>query len=375
MWKLLKGSRGFVLRSLTRQYSRSAISTTEYKREMQTFQGVYPGIIDTLKKNPALAHNTETMEWLKRIFEYNLKGGKKVRAMTTLSAYKTLQTPAGMTDESLHLIQVLGWCVEMIQAFFLMADDILDRSSTRRGQPCWYLIPEVGTQTVNDCSLLLGAVYEILKEYCEKLPLYNSIVHLINESIFYTSIGQNLDYTMARRNDYTLYTLERYTNIVTYKTAYYTFKLPVFLGLYLASDVPQHSHKMSEQICLALGFLFQMQDDYIDCFASEETRGKLGSDIQEGKCTWLAVQALKMSNPAQRATFLANYGRHEKDQVDAVELLYKELDLPALYYREVEKCKKTILDISQQLDIRTNALFENLLDDVLKHHQNRPQSS
>lgn len=49
-----------------------------------------------------------------------------------------------------------------------------------------------------------------------------------------------------------------------------------------------------------MGHFYQVQDDFLDCFGDSEITGKVGSDIQEGKCSWLAVVALQRATPAQR---------------------------------------------------------------------------
>lgn len=60
-----------------------------------------------------------------------------------------------------------------------------------------------------------------------------------------------------------------------------------------------------------IGLYFQMQDDFIDCFGDPEVTGKIGSDIQEGKCTWLLVQLLDESSNLE--TVLNDYKEMKAD--------------------------------------------------------------
>jgi len=51
---------------------------------------------------------------------------------------------------------------------------------------------------------------------------------------------------------------------------------------------------------LPLGEYFQVQDDYLDCYGNPATIGKIGTDIEDNKCSWLINQALAKATPEQR---------------------------------------------------------------------------
>ena len=38
----------------------------------------------------------------------------------------------------------------------------------------------------------------------------------------------------------------------------------------------------------------------MDCYGDPQLTGKVGTDIEESKCSWLIIQALKKANPEQR---------------------------------------------------------------------------
>ena len=62
------------------------------------------------------------------------------------------------------------------QAYFLVADDIMDGSITRRGQPCWYKKDNIGMMAVNDALILESCIYELLDKHLKGDPYYHDAV-------------------------------------------------------------------------------------------------------------------------------------------------------------------------------------------------------
>ena len=82
----------------------------------------------------------DTYEWLKRMLLYNVPHGKRNRGLAVVDTVRLIaeQEKRIVSEEHLELARVLGWTVEFLQAYFLVVDDMMDQSITRRGQPCWY---------------------------------------------------------------------------------------------------------------------------------------------------------------------------------------------------------------------------------------------
>eukprot|EP00001_Collodictyon_triciliatum_P105175 18481_4 len=78
--------------------------------------------------------------------------------------------------------KVVGWCIEWMQACFLVLDDIMDDSSVRRGQPCWYKLPDVGKMAINDGLILESCMWILLKKHLRAdAGLYMAVTELFQE--------------------------------------------------------------------------------------------------------------------------------------------------------------------------------------------------
>ena len=159
----------------------------------------------------------------------------------------------------------------------------------------------------------------LLKRHFRSEPYYADLLELFHETLwqvrevalptraairlpqlpchlqFQTELGQLMDLTSqpqpaAGPIDLDRFTPERYRQIVKHKTAFYSFYMPVVCGLIIAGRGSDTSREQALEILLEMGEYFQIQDDVLDCFSSADVIGKVGTDIEDNKCSWLVVQ-------------------------------------------------------------------------------------
>ncbi|KAL0056950.1 Farnesyl pyrophosphate synthetase [Marasmius tenuissimus] len=335
-----------------------AIRRTEFEDAWNVIRGE---LIDNFKSH---GMPREAIDWYSRNLDHNVPGGKLNRGLSVVETVEILKGRRPLSEEEYFKAAVLRWCVELLQAFFLVADDLMDSSITRRGQPCWYRVekPEkVGNIAVNDCTMLEAAIYYLLKKHFRKDSYYVDLLELFQESAHLTEMGQLLDLITASENsvDLNTFSMKKYSLIAVYKTAFYSFYLPVALAMRICGipnsypdPDPSNTrskvkpYEIANSIFLSLGEYFQIQDDYLDFAGTAAQIGKVGTDIVDGKCSWVINTALSLATPEQRRVLIENYGvkPSKEEQARACNWLGSTSEEVQAYLGEAEKKVKAVFE-------------------------------
>ncbi|XXG80076.1 hypothetical protein AAC387_Pa09g1022 [Persea americana] len=335
------------------------------------FLGVYDRLKADLLQDPAFDFTEDSKNWVDRMLDYNVPGGKLNRGLSVIDSYQLLKGGKELTAEEYFDASVLGWCIEWLQAYFLVLDDIMDESHTRRGQPCWFRRPEVGMIAVNDGLVLRNHIPRMLNKQFKGRPYYADLLDLFNEVEFQTTQGQMLDLitTLDKENNLNKYSLPVYRRIVTYKTAFYSFYLPVACALLLMGE-SLDKHLDVKNILIEMGVYFQVQDDYLDCYGDPKVIGKIGTDIEDYKCSWLVVKALERANEHQKTILYENYGNTDSEKVAKVKALYNELGLQNVFLEyERESYAQLILSIEAQPSKAMQEVLKSFLGKIYKRQK------
>ena len=230
-----------------------------------------------------------------------LAGGKRLRPAFCFWGF--VGTGGDPTDE---LVIDAGAALELLHAFALFHDDVMDGSLTRRGEPTTNAKFEVrhGVEKLAGESRRFGdgvaiLVGDLAYVYSDQLMRNASpqAWTIWNELRIELNFGQYLDMLGSAMNERRREKAER---ICRYKSGKYTIERPLHLGALLAAPTRNDLIPVLSTYGLPLGDAFQMRDDVLGAFGDTAITGKpVGDDLREGKPTPLMAIATARANAAQ----------------------------------------------------------------------------
>ena len=215
---------------------------------------------------------------------------------------------------------------ELVHAFALLQDDVMDRSALRRGRLAvhvrladWHRAQGLGGAAERfgeSAAILLGDLClvwaeQLLREsglsaaaLARGWPRYDTLRGEL-------AVGQFADLVNDAR---TSPSLEEVLDVIRRKSGNYTVRRPLELGAALAGCDEQVLGVLGEYGEL-VGEAFQLRDDVLGVFGRPSVTGKpSGGDLRERKATSVVVLAGEMASPGQRARLDRLSGRESLDE-------------------------------------------------------------
>jgi geranylgeranyl diphosphate synthase, type I len=272
---------------------------------------------EQFKKNLPTKDKT-IIDMIKNLEEFSLRGGKRVRPALLLLGYFIFK------DKVDKKIYTLAGSLELIHAFLLIHDDVMDKTKLRRGKDTLHIIytkhkirKDYDKDTYgNNMAIVAG---DLLCSFCYKQILTCKldpetklkVMSLTNDVIINTCIGQALDMRVQGQNK-----VKEHNIIEMYalKTARYSIEGPLITGATIGNAHIEHIKSLSA-FSIPLGIAFQLQDDLLDIFQSKKQTGKDNySDLREGKRTLLLMKTLSLCTKEQKQFILSNIGENLTDK-------------------------------------------------------------
>ncbi len=235
-----------------------------------------------------------------------MAGGKRLRPAFCYWGF----VAAGGDPEDPEVVDA-GAAFEMLQAFALLHDDVMDGSDRRRGARTAHLEFEdrhrnehwrgEGRRFGEGVATLVGDLAHVYADLL--LPSDRPEVRAIwNELRLELNAGQLLD-VLATASGSTDAVVAR--RISRYKSGKYTIERPLHVGAALAGGGSELTSVLSA-FGDPLGEAFQLRDDLLGAFGDATATGKpVGDDLREGKPTPLLAAAAAAADPLQSSVLEA----------------------------------------------------------------------
>ncbi len=209
-----------------------------------------------------------------------MAGGKRLRPVLAMLICEAV---AG----SYKKVMPFALAVEIIHNFTLVHDDIMDKSTLRRGMSTVHI--EYGESTaIIAGDMLFAKAFEALDQYPREYDGFRRLNNHLIRSVIEVCEGQQFDMNFEERLSVGE---SEYMEMIRMKTSA-LFRIACDGGALIGGADEQVQNALGEY-GTSLGLSFQIRDDYLDMSSDIETLGKdIGNDIRNGKKTIIAVHSL-----------------------------------------------------------------------------------
>lgn len=236
-------------------------------------------------------------------------GGKRVRPALAILSYGAVKEDGKNED-----IIPIAVATELVHTATIIHDDIIDRSSMRRG------VETVNARWGNDTALIAGDLMFSKAFRLVGMHKNGELSKIISDACIKLAEGEMLE--ILHTGDMNM-TEEVYLEVVERKTAT-LFEACTKCGAILGDGDEKNVAALSKY-GYHLGIGFQMTDDILDIVAKEMTLGKpVGADITMGRTTFVILHALKVASGGDKeelVSILKNKKATDNDIKMALEII------------------------------------------------------
>jgi geranylgeranyl diphosphate synthase type II len=280
-------------------------------------------------------------------------GGKRLRPQLIFIANS-------LFEENTEDCAYAALAVELFHNFTLIHDDIMDNAPLRRGKTTVHEKWNVNTGILSGDAMVVIAFAQINKIKSARI---REIYDVFNTTAVEVCEGQQFDMNYETQSQVSV---DDYLEMIRLKTAVLlggSLKIGAIIGN--ASDKDGCTiYSFGEN----LGMGFQLMDDYLDVYGDPEKFGKqIGGDIISNKKTYLLLNALEMTNSADKAELLQWINSKDfnpEEKVRAVTAIYNRCGVKELAAKKMQeyydKAYKNLdsIDVSEHKKLQLRAFAD-----------------
>ena len=281
-------------------------------------------VLESFERYLAQTRLPDEPELLYAPIRYSLSGGgKRLRPLLLILSCRLF---SGDMQRALPAAAA----VEVFHNFTLLHDDIMDNSLLRRGKESVFAKWGQNAAILSGDAMMISAYKLLEKVPAEVLP---RILRIFNQMALEVCEGQQYDMDFEQKQKVSVV---EYMNMIELKTSV-LLAGAAMIGATLGGATEEQIAQL-RRFAVELGLAFQLQDDLLDSYGSDQWTKPVGGDILEHKMTYLMISAMSHSSEQEREVLRKTHldsSLSDKEKIERVLEIYNRHNVRHLTEQQI----------------------------------------